>query len=172
MAKHPLPHKDHPAHMTHRDTHRGHMHPEHEHGAHHDGRERHGRGAMHDGARGAPHEMDGNMGEHEPTGLDAALTRPFFIPDYELLPRDDSGGPEYAPYTAEFGDGGYVTGPKEHLSPRGPRGGMGDTPRELDEESRRPRERGEPRWPGEEDDRIDAPTAPGRGGRSRERMRA
>jgi hypothetical protein len=115
--------------------------------------------------------MAGNRGEHEPTGVDAADTRPFLIPDYELLPRDDSGGPEYAPYTMEFGDGGYVTGPKDHLSPRGPRGGRGDTPEKLDEESRVPRSRGEPRWPGEQVDDDDAPSAPGRGGR-RERMRA
>jgi hypothetical protein len=172
MAKHPLPHEDHPMHHTHRDTHKGHMHPEHEHGAHHDGRERHGRGAMHEGARGAPHEMSGNRGEHEPTGMDAALTRPFLIPDYELLPRDDSGGPEYAPYTAEFGDGGYTTGPKAHLSPRGPRGGKGDTPEVLDEESRVPRSRGEPRWPGEKLDDEDEPSRMSGGRGRRERMRA
>jgi hypothetical protein len=67
--------------------------------------------------------MDGNRGEHEPTGRDAADTRPFLIPDFELLPRDDSGGPEWTPYTQEWGDGGYVTGPKAHLSPGGGRGG-------------------------------------------------
>lgn len=144
----PHRHPDHPEHHLHKDVHKGHMHPHHEHGAHHDGRERMGRGAYHEGARGAPHEMRGNrgMGEHEPTGVDAADTRPFLIPDYELLPRDDSGGPEWMPYTQEWGDGGYVTGPKAHLTPQGYKvGNRGDTPEVGDEESRAPRSRGEPR---------------------------
>lgn len=47
---------------------------------------------------------------------DAAEISPKFIPDDELLPRDDSGGPGFEPYTAKFGDGGRVTGPKAHLS--------------------------------------------------------
>lgn len=160
--KHPghVMHDGHPEEHLHKDVHKGHMHPEHEHGAHHDGRERHGRGAHHEGAQGAPHEMRGNrgMGEHEPTGRDAAEARPFLIPDYELLPRDDSGGPEFMPYTQEWGDGGYTTGPKMHLSPQGPRvppRGGGDTPEEGDEESRAPRGRGEPRWPGEETEGVD-----------------
>lgn len=50
---------------------------------------------------------------------DAADMKPKFIPDYELLPRDDSGGPGFDPYTAEFGDGGRVTGAKAHLSVSG-----------------------------------------------------
>lgn len=53
------------------------------------------------------------------TGNDAAYIEPKLIPDYELLPRDDSGGPEWDPYTQQFGDGGYVTGDKAHLSARG-----------------------------------------------------
>jgi len=143
----PHMHPDHPEHHLHKDVKRGHSNP-HEHGAHHDMREKRGRGMDHEGARGAPHEMRNNrgMGEHEPTGRDAAVTRPFLIPDYELLPRDDSGGPEWMPYTQEFGDGGYVTGPKAHLSPDGYKmKGSGDTPEEADEESRAPRSRGEPR---------------------------
>ena len=136
MAKMPMPEKGHPEHDLHKDVRRGHMHPEHEHGAHHDGREKHGRGANHEGGKGAPHEARGNRGEHEPTGRDAAETRPHFIPDFELLARDDSGGPEWTPYTAEFGDGGYTTGYKAHLTPGG---GEGDKKRgdEIDRSERR-----------------------------------
>lgn len=51
---------------------------------------------------------------------DAAEMKPRLIPDFELLGRDDSGGPEYQPYTAQFGDGGFVTGgDKKHLSVSG-----------------------------------------------------
>lgn len=50
---------------------------------------------------------------------DAAEIRPKFIPNDELLPRDDSGGPGFEPYTAQFGDGGRVTGAKSHLSASG-----------------------------------------------------
>lgn len=50
---------------------------------------------------------------------DAAGIKPKLIPDYELLARDDSGGPEWQPYTAQFGDGGFVTGNKAHLSAKG-----------------------------------------------------
>ena len=50
---------------------------------------------------------------------DAAEIAPKFIPDFELLPRDDSGGPDWTPYTAKFGDGGRVTGAKSHLSATG-----------------------------------------------------
>ena len=53
------------------------------------------------------------------SGRDAAYIKPRFIPDYELLGRDDSGGPDFQPYTMEFGDGGYVTGEKAHLSAKG-----------------------------------------------------
>jgi len=50
---------------------------------------------------------------------DAATIKPKFVPDDELLPRDNSGGIGFDPYTAEFGDGGKVTGPKGHLSASG-----------------------------------------------------
>ena len=50
---------------------------------------------------------------------DAAEIKPRFVPDDELLGRDDSGGPEFTPYTARFGDGGRVTGPKAYLSASG-----------------------------------------------------
>lgn len=53
------------------------------------------------------------------TGKDAAYIKPKLVPDYELLARDDSGGPDWEPYTAEFGDGGFVMGEKEHLSAKG-----------------------------------------------------
>src|SRR5271165_2662025 len=54
------------------------------------------------------------------SGSDAAYIKPKFIPNNELLPRDDSGGQDYTPYTAQFGDGGYVTGgDKSYLSAHG-----------------------------------------------------
>lgn len=56
------------------------------------------------------------------SGRDAAYIKPKFIPDDELLPRDDSGGPDWEPRTAMFGDGGDVTGAKAHLSARGGEG--------------------------------------------------
>jgi hypothetical protein len=62
---------------------------------------------------------------------DAATMKPRFIPDEALLGRDDSGGPEYDPYTAAFGDGGKITGAKAHLSVHGGK----DDPVEGDEES-------------------------------------
>jgi hypothetical protein len=52
---------------------------------------------------------------------DAVSIKPRFIPDEALLSRDDSGGMEYEPYTAAFGDGGHVTGAKKHLSVSGGR---------------------------------------------------
>lgn len=98
--------------------------------AHHDWRERHGRGALKEYAKGAPHEegrtnagrsAEGVQMVSDPwrTGSDASYIEPRLMPDYELLPRDDSGGPEYQPYTQEWGDGGYVTGMKAHLSAMG-----------------------------------------------------
>ena len=70
------------------------------------------------------------------TGRSAAYVEPFLIPDDELLGRDDSGGPEFEPYTAEFGDGGYITGgAKAHLSPRGGK----EEPKLGDEESNKAR---------------------------------
>ncbi len=48
---------------------------------------------------------------------DAAEITPKLIPDDELLARDNSGGIDFgATYTAQWGDGGRVTGPKGHLS--------------------------------------------------------
>jgi hypothetical protein len=53
-------------------------------------------------------------------GNDAATMKPRLIPDYQLLPRDDSGGGDYQPYTAQFGDGGFNSGgAKRHLSVSG-----------------------------------------------------
>lgn len=59
------------------------------------------------------------MARDNMTGRDAASIKPKFVPDDELLPRDDSGGPDFTKYTAQFGDGGEVTGSKPHLSPSG-----------------------------------------------------
>lgn len=54
------------------------------------------------------------------TGRDAAYIEPKFVPNNELLGRDNSGGQDYTPYTAQFGDGGYVTGgAKSYLSASG-----------------------------------------------------
>lgn len=56
-------------------------------------------------------------------GRDAAEMKPRLIPDYELLPRDDSGGPDYQPHAAQFGEGGFVAGgDKKHLSVSGGKG--------------------------------------------------
>ena len=138
--EHSAGHHDHPEHHLHHDVHPRHHKDtmEHEHGPHHMLREHHGRGAYQEGARGAPHE-DREAGNFGRSGRDASYVEPFLIPDYELLPRDDSGGPEFAPYTAEFGDGGYSTGPKAHLSPRG----YSEQPKERDEESNAARRRAE-----------------------------
>lgn len=78
-------------------------------------------------------EREEGRGVKDPwaSGSDASYIKPRLIPDNELLGRDDSGGPEWDPYTAQFGDGGYVTGEKAHLSPRGGR----DDPELEDEES-------------------------------------
>ena len=53
------------------------------------------------------------------SGSDAAYIKPRFIPDDELHARDDSGGPGFKSPTADFGDGGRVTGPKAHLNAKG-----------------------------------------------------
>lgn len=50
---------------------------------------------------------------------DAASMKPKFIPDAFLLGRDDSGGFNYQPYTGQWGDGGFTTGDKKHLSVSG-----------------------------------------------------
>ena len=47
---------------------------------------------------------------------DAAEMTPRLMPYKALMARDNSGGPGFDPYTAEFDDGGRVTGPKAHLS--------------------------------------------------------
>lgn len=48
---------------------------------------------------------------------DATTIKPKLIPDDELLPRDNSGGLDFEPYTMEFGDSGKITGgPKPHLA--------------------------------------------------------
>lgn len=47
---------------------------------------------------------------------DAATIKPKLVPLDNLMPRDNSGGPGFDPYTAEWDDGGRVTGPKSHLS--------------------------------------------------------
>lgn len=52
---------------------------------------------------------------------DAASMKPKFIPDANLLARDDSGGMEYEPHNAQWGDGGNVTGAKSYLSVSGGR---------------------------------------------------
>lgn len=72
-----------------------------------------------------------------PGGSDAATIKPKLVPDYELLPRDDSGGPDYEGYTAEFGDSGFVQGAKAHLSAHG----GSDDAEEQDEVSEAPRSR-------------------------------
>lgn len=55
----------------------------------------------------------------KPSGRDAAVMKPALIPDAELRARDNSGGRDYDPYAAEFGDGGYIIGgPKPHLTTR------------------------------------------------------
>ena len=54
---------------------------------------------------------------------DAATIRPKFVPNSRLLPRDDSGGPDWNPptlaHSGDFGDGGRVTGSKSYLSASG-----------------------------------------------------
>lgn len=56
---------------------------------------------------------------------DAAGIAPKLVPNANLMARDDSGGPEYDPYTQQFGDGGYVQGEKPHLTATG--SGTADT---------------------------------------------
>ncbi len=67
------------------------------------------------------------------SGNDAAYIKPKLIPDYELQPRDDSGGPEFEPYTMSFGDGGYVYGEEEKAHLQANSGGQhGEEADELD----------------------------------------
>lgn len=49
-------------------------------------------------------------------GKDAAEIEPKFVPDDQLLPRDNSGGIDYEPRTAQFGGGGDIVGEKSYLS--------------------------------------------------------
>lgn len=49
---------------------------------------------------------------------DAATMKPRMLPDDELMPRDNSGGPGFKKMTGEFGSGGKVQGPKSSLTPR------------------------------------------------------
>lgn len=53
------------------------------------------------------------------TGSDAAYIEPKFVPNFNLMARDDSGGPEFNNYTAAFGDGEFKVGAKPHLSVSG-----------------------------------------------------
>lgn len=53
------------------------------------------------------------------TGDDAAYIKPKFVPNFQLMARDDSGGPEFDNYTAAFGDGEFKVGAKSHLSTSG-----------------------------------------------------
>ena len=91
------------------------------------------------------------------TGSDAAYIKPKLIPDYELLPRDDSGGPDYDPYTQEFGDGGFVQGENEkhHLAATP----GGEHAEEEDELSDEPRERGYQRVAGSKRAQTPSPRA-------------
>ena len=116
---------------TKRETRMGHKRAM-EKGAHHDGREDRGR----DGPSETRMAKGGGKSPWN-SGSDAAYIEPRLIPDYELLPRDDSGGPEWDPYTQQFGDGGYVTGEKAHLSARGGK----EAPELNDEESNKVRGR-------------------------------
>jgi hypothetical protein len=50
---------------------------------------------------------------------DAADIKPKFVPMDALMPRDNSGGPNFPSHAGEFGDGGHVTGPKSYLSASG-----------------------------------------------------
>jgi hypothetical protein len=50
---------------------------------------------------------------------DAASMKPKFVPDFQLLPRDDSGGYDYQPRTAQWDDGAEKVGEKAHLSVSG-----------------------------------------------------
>lgn len=58
-------------------------------------------------------------------GRDAAEIKPKFVPTDALLPRDNSGGIDYTPHTAEWDDGGDVKGSKSYLSAGGGGGSAG-----------------------------------------------
>ncbi len=80
-------------------------------------------------------------------GSDAAWIKPKLIPDDELLPRDNSGGIDFDPHTAQFGDAGYVTGAKAHLSASG----GGDTESVMQERAQGERGYRKPARPKAED---------------------
>jgi hypothetical protein len=88
-------------------------------------------------------------------GEDAAYIKPKMIPDMELLPRDDSGGPDWMGYSQQFGDGDFKIGEKAHLSARG----GSDDEEEGDEVSEMPRGRAAMRAGGE---KVASPKVPGR----------
>jgi hypothetical protein len=72
-------------------------------------------------------------------GSDAAYIAPKFVPNEQLLGRDDSGGQDFQPYTAQFGDGGVVTGgAKSYFSASG--GGNAGEPLDGDEISQKGRD--------------------------------
>lgn len=77
---------------------------------------------------------------------DAVGIKPKLIPNYELMARDDSGGPDWNPRTAEFGDGGFVIGEdeKSHISAHG----GGQHAREKSELSDKSRTRGYDKYSG------------------------
>jgi hypothetical protein len=54
-----------------------------------------------------------NSGESWGKNESAAWIKPVIVSDEAVWPRDDSGGPDFRPYAAEFSDGGYITGEKE-----------------------------------------------------------
>lgn len=64
---------------------------------------------------------------------DAAEIKPKFIPDMQLLPRDNSGGLDWEPRVEVWGDGGKPVGAKSYLSASGgdeKSEGGGERPRE------------------------------------------
>lgn len=52
-------------------------------------------------------------------GRDAADITPKFVPTESLMGRDNSGGIDYTPRTADWDDGGEPVGPKGYLSASG-----------------------------------------------------
>ena len=156
MARHPdhnARSERHPEHVLHHDTAKEAHHHKREHGAHHEMREKVGREGPHRGGGNEGRSEEGIKSGNYATGYDASYIKPRLMPDAELLPRDDSGGPEWMPYTQQWGDGGYVTGEKAHLSARG---GMDDDISE-DEVSSEPRAHAGIRDEGE---RIQSPKRP------------
>ena len=48
---------------------------------------------------------------------DAAVMKPRLVQGKDVMPRDNSGGPDFKKMSGDFGDGGKVQGPKPHLTP-------------------------------------------------------